>query len=113
MPFLRFSVQRGISFLICCSLAKLLLTTEATEIFFVFKASLRFYSAYSVANDFFYLPVVNCSAIDPSAQAGMNDSAPTITMTPIKSATNKGVCVGSVPRLDGTCFFFAREPAMA
>lgn len=33
----------------------------------------------------------NCSAIGPSAQAGMNVNAPTITITPIRSATNKGV----------------------
>ncbi len=43
----------------------------------------------------------------------MNVNAPTITMTPIKSATNKGVWVGSVPKPAGTCFFFASEPAMA
>ena len=67
----------------------------------------------SVVNDFIYLPAINCSAIGPSAQAGMNVKAPTITMTPIKSATNKGVWVGSVPKPAGTCFFLASDPAMA
>ena len=38
-----------------------------------------------------YFPAINCSAIGPRAQAGMNVKAPTINMTPIKSATNKGV----------------------
>ena len=43
----------------------------------------------------------------------MKVSAPTSTTTPTSSATNSGVCVGSVPAPAGTIFFRASEPAMA
>ena len=49
----------------------------------------------------------------PSASAGMNVSAPTMTMTPTSIAMKRGVCVGSVPTDAGTSFFFASAPASA
>ena len=49
----------------------------------------------------------------PSASAGKKVSAPMMTTTPISIATNKGVWVGSVPRLTGTFFLVTYAPAMA
>ena len=45
--------------------------------------------------------IIRCSTIGPSASAGMNASAPTITTVPTNSPTNSGVCVGIVPVLAG------------
>ena len=49
----------------------------------------------------------------PSAKAGMNVSAPTIKTTVIKTLTNRGVWVGSVPVLAGVIFFLLSDPAIA
>jgi len=54
-----------------------------------------------------------CSTIGPSASAGMNVNAPTMSTTLINNTTKSGVCVGSVPGPGGTIFFRAREPAIA
>ena len=48
----------------------------------------------------------------PRARAGINVSAPTMSTTEQRNPMNSGVCVGSVPALVGTIFFFASEPAM-
>ena len=49
----------------------------------------------------------------PSANAGKNVSAPTIKTTITKNIIKSGVCVGKVPLLTGTIFFFESEPAIA
>src|SRR6185312_3046020 len=54
-----------------------------------------------------------CSTSGPSARAGKNVRAPTITTVPISSPTKSGPVVGSVPVLLATVFFAARLPATA
>src|SRR5215813_11921674 len=54
-----------------------------------------------------------CSRIGPRLKAGKNVSAPTIKMTPIRSAVKSGVVTGNVPKDGGTYFFPARLPAIA
>ncbi len=49
----------------------------------------------------------------PSESAGKKVRAPTMRMTPTSSTVNSGVCTGKVPGDGGTCFFWARLPAMA
>jgi hypothetical protein len=49
----------------------------------------------------------------PSATAGKNVKAPTMTTTPMTSTTNSGVLVGNVPADGGTCFLRTTEPARA
>ena len=49
----------------------------------------------------------------PKDNAGKNVSAPTIKITITKNTIKSGVCVGSVPELDGMIFFLASEPAIA
>src|SRR5207253_3057956 len=53
-----------------------------------------------------------CATTGPSARAGRNVRAPTMSTTPINSVTKSGVCVGSVPGPAGTSFFWASEPAI-
>src|SRR5262249_23709625 len=47
--------------------------------------------------------MARCSTIGPSARAGKNVSAPTTSTVAIRSTTNNGVWVGSVPAPGGTC----------
>src|SRR5437879_1706023 len=54
-----------------------------------------------------------CSRMGPRLKAGKNVSAPTMTITPIRSTVNSGVVTGKVPRDGGTYFLPARFPAMA
>ncbi len=55
-----------------------------------------------------------CSTMGPSASAGMNVSAPTMTMTPTSIADEeRRVRRAAFPRSAGTIFFFASEPASA
>ena len=49
----------------------------------------------------------------PSANAGKNVSAPTITTVPTSRPTKRPPSVGSVPLVTGTRFFAARLPATA
>src|SRR5262249_25413090 len=53
-----------------------------------------------------------CSTMGPSAKAGKNVSAPTITITPTSSTTNTGPVTGNVPADSGTFFFAASDPAI-
>src|SRR5690348_17545427 len=53
------------------------------------------------------------SAIGPSVNAGKNDSAATMEITPNTITPNVLVSVFNVPALSGMNFFFARIPAMA
>src|SRR5581483_1845309 len=53
----------------------------------------------------------SASTTGPSATTGRNVSAPTITITPMTSATKSGVWVGNVPTLGGT--FCLRASACA
>src|SRR6185312_9340681 len=62
-------------------------------------------------HDFSY--EMRCSTIGPSDKAGRNVRAPTMMITPTRSATNSGPWVGRVPAEAGICFFRASEPAMA
>src|SRR4029079_3203899 len=59
------------------------------------------------------LPIIcRCSTIGPSASAGTNVSAPTISTTPTSHATNSGVCVGNVPAVTAVALLAARLPAI-
>src|SRR5579864_6589187 len=49
----------------------------------------------------------------PNVSAGKKVSALTITMTPTRRETNKGVVTGNVPADSGTSFLRARLPARA
>ena len=57
--------------------------------------------------------ICRCSTIGPSASAGTNVNAPTISTTPTSKVMNSGVCVGSVPAVTAVAFFAARLPASA
>src|ERR1700722_18229429 len=54
-----------------------------------------------------------CSRTGPRLSAGKNVNAPTIRITPMRSAVNNGVVTGNVPRDGGTYFLPARLPAIA
>src|SRR5690349_21796638 len=61
-----------------------------------------------------YTPLmIRCSTMGPSDHDGKKVRAPTIMTIQAKNTTNRGVCVGNVPALSGTDFFFRNEPAMA
>src|SRR5262249_5181926 len=61
----------------------------------------------------FPVPARKCSTIGPSASAGKNVNAPTMTITPISRMTNSGPLVGNVPAEGGTIFLFTNDPAIA
>src|SRR5258707_207292 len=58
-------------------------------------------------------PISRCSRIGPRLRAGKKVNAPTIRITPMRSAVNKGVVTGKVPSEGGTYFLRAKLPAMA